>query len=243
LTFVSQRQALQVAIGIIVASGALLLRYSTYTGQLWLCTFLLILIFTLSPLLAKPEALDDESINNEKLNAVRASSISTVANRISLTASPDLKASAASLPRNEIYVSQGALTELTPDQLDALIAHEDAHLRYKHIELLVLFRSLWVTLGAIVLTSTYAQWALEPLVFAGVWLVSDLLLAKAWLRIAEFHADQVAGSRTSVQCYATVLETISSPTTQERTLLGDLNATHPSYAKRRSQLQAGDQKH
>jgi Zn-dependent protease with chaperone function len=178
---------LQATAGLIVASGALLFRYATYASQVWLCTLLLILAFTLSPLLAKPEPTDDNSINDEALNTMRDSSISTVADRISLTASPEIEASAVGLFHNEICISRGALTELTPDQLDALIAHEDAHLRYKHFELLVLFRSLWVVVGAVVLTHACAQWGVEPLAFAGVWLGSVSYSRKRGFEVPEFY--------------------------------------------------------
>jgi Zn-dependent protease with chaperone function len=206
-----------------------------YSVQIWVGTFLLIALFVASPHLSRPS-----TVENRELTTAIVSNLSLTADRILVTDSTDVEGYAVGLLKNEILVSRGAIATLSGDELQALIHHEDAHLKYRHVSLLVVFRSLWITLGALLLTGTHSQWGAETLVFASIWLASDFLVAKGWLRVAEFHADQIAASRTSVHCYTRLLSSISKQYSTDPNDLGpgELNSTHPSHQARLEQLDA-----
>jgi Zn-dependent protease with chaperone function len=229
---VSAQRTIQ-AVSFTGACATLVLIKLPYTAQIWVGTLLLIALFVAIPLLGCPSTFEDK-----ELTAAVQSDLSLTANRISVTDSTDVEGYAVGLFKSEILVSRGAIATLSREELHALIHHEDAHLRYRHTELLIIFRSLWMTLGALILTEAHSHWGAEALVFASIWLTSDFLLAKGWLRLAEFHADQAAASRTSIHCYTRLLSSISKQTpaeTNERGL-GELNSTHPSHRARLEQL-------
>jgi Zn-dependent protease with chaperone function len=218
---------------IIIFGGSIIatLTLLSFTEQIWLGATLLVAFFILLPVLSEPTAIEDH-----ETAASLPPELSTTAATISITDSPDVEGYAIGLWNNEIRLSQGAVSDLSLHELQALVFHEEAHLRYRHLELLVLFRTLWTTLGAIVLTQTFFQWGIRPLMFASIWIASEFLLTKAWLRIAEYHADQVAASRTSVHCYTNLLATVSETTSREGLQSRNWNSTHPGYSKRVRQL-------
>jgi len=215
------------------ACAALVLIVLPYAAQIWVGTILVIALFVATPLIGRPPTFE-----GKELTTTIQSDLSLTADRILVTDSTDVEGYAAGLFNSEILVSRGAIATLSHEELHALIHHEDAHLRYRHTGLLVAFRSLWMTLGALILTESHTHWNGEALVFASIWLISDFLLAKGWLRLAEFHADQIAAARTSLHCYTRLLSSISKqqPAKTNDLRLGELNSTHPSHQARLKQL-------
>jgi Zn-dependent protease with chaperone function len=223
------------AVSLTGACATLALVVLPYTVQIWVGTVLLIALLVAAPQLSRPPTIGDG-----ELTTAISSDLSLTADRIGVTDSTDVEGYAVGLLKNEILVSRGAIATLSGDELQALIHHEDAHLKYRHMGLLVVFRSLWITLGALLLTGTHSQWGAETIAFGSIWLASDFLVAKGWLRVAEFHADQIAASQTSVHCYMRLLSSISKQrSTEPNDLgLGELNSTHPSHQARLKQLNA-----
>jgi Zn-dependent protease with chaperone function len=143
--------------------------------------------------------------------------------------------------RDVVGVSEFALSELLPDQIAALVAHEATHHHERHV--LIRGGASLAVLGvsAAILTTLFET--LVPLSMLG--LVVAILLERIvsyWvMRRLEYRADTIAARRTSVEAVRTLLATLEATTTVDQTQVSQLLrlfSTHPPYADRLERLAA-----
>lgn len=144
---------------------------------------------------------------------------------------PNAEATGILPGRRTIYLTEPAVAELSPTDIDAIVAHELAHFRRGHLRTrAVLSALLWSGL-------VFAIFHSLPVLFAvGI----GFLLLGMYRSRTEYQADAVAASLTSSTAMATALERLTElgdlPRETSR-LLALLNH-HPSIGKRIDELEA-----
>jgi Zn-dependent protease with chaperone function len=131
---------------------------------------------------------------------------------VRIVESNEIEAYTTWLPSKTLLISRGAIEELDSGEFEALVAHERGHLALNHVSLLVLIRTVWLTVWTVALTSYLSSWSPTAVCAAAFVVVSTTTLSKAWLRLSEFHADRYAAEATSKEdYYATLSKLESSP--------------------------------
>lgn len=227
---VTKEQAVQISIGTLTTGLVITAPYLSYETSVWEFVAAILTITILSPALSKYQ-MDPEPLSEK----TRASLDLPDSRTVLVKPSDKIEAYSVGHIHNSIIVSQGALEKLSVEELESLIAHEEAHLTYRHIELIMLFRACWFILGGLILTRYYTEWGFFPLVLTATLLIGEMILSKAWRRLSEYHADYVAVQRTPLEDYLSVLEDISDRN-RPLTTIEYLLSTHPTYAQRRAQL-------
>jgi hypothetical protein len=142
--------------------------------------------------------------------------------------------------RDVVGISEFALTQLPPEQVGALLAHEACHHEERHVLVRGAVSVVVLGVGAAVLTSAFD--ALVPL--ATVSLLALVVVERATsyylMRWLEFRADAAAAKRTDrepvASLFASLNEAVGGEDTQVPALFR-LFSTHPTYAARISRLQ------
>ncbi len=151
------------------------------------------------------------------------------------------------LPRYRfVYITGYLLKIFSPKQVEAVVAHELAHLRLGHV-VSYMFYSLNLILISIVIklsillyfpqyySNSTLYTAVELLIFLAVFSVSFTALA----RHCEFQADAFACEITSPDAFTSTLETLNSIILPPPSIIPDWLLTHPQIQDRIDRVQSG----
>lgn len=146
-----------------------------------------------------------------------------------------------------IVLSDTLMTQLPPDEVEAVVAHELGHLQRGHLRLQALMLGAsWLLLLALVFALTAGQpgtaarlalgWALLP----SAWQLAQPL-ANAMYRRFEFEADEAAARSSSAQAMAAALRRLTrnnANAVRNDPWYERIYHTHPALAERLSRLDA-----
>lgn len=135
------------------------------------------------------------------------------------------------VPHRTLLVSQGAIDELDPTELRALVAHERAHQDLNHITRLVLIRLIWLSVWSLAMVTYFSSWSPAAICVAAVVIIGDVTISRAWLRLSEFQADRYAAEATSKEDYYSTLSKIES-SHWDLSLRARVFSSHPSTRDR-----------
>ncbi|MBY0503525.1 MAG: M48 family metalloprotease [Bryobacteraceae bacterium] len=141
---------------------------------------------------------------------------------------PATPANAYALPGKQIALSPAFLSTLDKPQVDAIIAHELAHIRHNDFKNSTLVYMAYLAVGAPLLHAYFSHWILVPQSLV------ILLLLGVLSRHAEYRADRLAGELVSPEAAVRALARITRQGRQPVTLnpFTEVLLSHPSLENR-----------
>jgi STE24 endopeptidase len=146
-----------------------------------------------------------------------------------------------------IFVTEALLREATPDEVMAIIAHEMAHIKHRHLVSRLVWSAPGILAGALLMAGTgYALHRLKldggpvPVVVTAMasWLLLNLLSTLPSARRDEREADRTAAQWVGRDLYASALRRLYSANkaSSELNRIEGVLSTHPSLRERLDSL-------
>jgi Zn-dependent protease with chaperone function len=142
--------------------------------------------------------------------------------------------------RDVIGISEFALTQLPPEQVGALLAHEACHHEERHVLIRGAVSVAVLGAGAAVLTTAFDALVLLATLSLLVLVFLERVVSYYLMRWLEFRADAAAADRTDRETVSSLFASLDDAIGGESTpipALFRLFSTHPTYAARIRRLQ------